>query len=46
MKNLGVEHLLSSKNCRSLKTLDLSWNNFNGDIFKYLSNSKQLNELK
>ena len=46
MKNLGLEQLLSSKNCHSLKILDLSWNTFTGDIFKYLTNSKQLSELK
>ena len=42
MKNLGLEHFIASKNCHNIKVLDLSWNGFTGEIFKYLANSKQL----
>ena len=46
IKNLGLSHLLASRNCHNFKYLDLSWNAFTGDIFKYLKQTKELSELK
>lgn len=39
MKDSGVQHLLKSSNCASIRSLDFSWSKFTGELFKQLRGS-------
>lgn len=46
MKDLGIEHLLKSPNCSSIRSIDFSWCKFTGELFRHLRNSSYTTEVR